>query len=101
MIKYDVLRYLTHGAEIKEDLKKGKFFFETGRQHFTKYLPPRIAATYYYYSNKDLFNNFEEKKINLGVHFPYLIIQCLLYYLSLLLNYFSLAFLAASANAAL
>jgi len=88
MIKTDALRYLSHGAEIKEDLKKGKLFFETGRQHFTKYLPPRIAATYYHYFNKDLFNNFEEKKINLGVHFSYLIIQCLFYYLSLLLLYF-------------
>ena len=87
MIKYDTLRYLSHGAEIKEDLKKGKLFFETGRQHFTKYLPPRIAAAYYYFFDKELFNNFEDKKINLGIHFPYLVIQCLFYYLSLLFLY--------------
>ena len=39
MIKYDVLRYLSHGAEIKKDLNEGKSFFSTGRVHFTKYLP--------------------------------------------------------------
>ena len=33
MIKYDVFRYLSHGAEIKKDLKNGKSFFETGRVH--------------------------------------------------------------------
>ena len=87
MIKYDTLRYLSHGAEIKEDLKNGKNFFNTGREHFTKYLPPRIVAAYYYYFDKNLFNNFDEKKINIGVHFPYLIIQCMIYYLSLFFLY--------------
>ena len=87
MIKYDTLRYLSHGAEIKEDLTNGKNFFNTGREHFTKYLPPRIIAAYYYYFDKDLFNNFDEKKINVGIHFPYLIIQCLIYYLSLFFLY--------------
>ena len=87
MIKSDTLRYLSHGAEIKEDLKNGKKFFSTGRQHFTKYLPPRVAAAYYHFFDKDLFNNFDEKKINLGIHFPYLIIQCLFYYLSLFFLY--------------
>ena len=83
MIKTDALRYLSHGAEIKRDLNLGKNFFETGRDHFTKYLPPRIAAAYYYFFDVNLFNNFEEKKINLGVHFYYLIIQCFFFYASL------------------
>jgi len=88
MIKTDSLRYLEHGALISEDLKKGKNFFSTGKEHFTKYLPPRIAAAYYYFFDKNLFNNFDEKKINLGVHLPYLVIQCLIYYLSLFFLYF-------------
>ena len=87
MIKFDAHRYLAHGAEIKKDLNEGKNFFSTGRPHFTKYLLPRLAAAYYYFLDIDLFNNFEEKKINLGIHFPYLIIQCLIYYLSLLFLY--------------
>ena len=36
-------------AEIKKDLENGKNFFETGREHYTKYLPPRLAAAYYYF----------------------------------------------------
>ena len=87
MIKTDAHRYLSHGAEIKKDLEDGKNFFETGREHFTKYLPPRLAAAYYYFFDINLFNNFEDKKINLGVHFPYLLIQCLIYYLSLYFLY--------------
>ena len=88
MINFDSKRYMSHGAEINEDLKNGKNFFNTGREHFTKYLPPRIYAAYYYFFNKDLFNNFDEKKINLGIHFPYLVIQCLIYYLSVFFLYF-------------
>lgn len=87
MIKYDAYRYLSHGAEIKNDLENGKKFFETGREHFTKYLPPRLAAAYYHFFDLDLFNNFEDKKINLGIHYPYLVIQCLIYYLSLFFLY--------------
>ena len=88
MIKTDALRYLANGAQISEDLKNGKNFFTTGREHFTKYLPPRLAAAYYYFFDKELFNNFEEKKINLGIHFPYLVIQCSIYYLSLFFLFF-------------
>ena len=87
MIKSDSYRYLSHGAEIKKDLDDGKKFFETGREHFTKYLPPRLAAAYYYLLDIDLFNNFDEKKINIGIHFPYLLIQSLIYYLSLIFLY--------------
>jgi hypothetical protein len=87
MIKTDSYRYLSHGAEIKKDLEDGKNFFETGRIHFTKYLPARLAAAYYIFFDVNLFNNFEEKKINLGVHFPYLLIQSLLYYLSVFFLY--------------
>lgn len=83
MIKYDAYRYMSHGAEIKKDIKDGKSFFQSGREHFTKYLPPRLAAAYYYIFSVDLFDNFENKNINLGIHFPYLIIQCLIYFISL------------------
>ena len=91
MINTDPSRYLSHGAEIKKDLLDGKNFFNTGREHFTKYLPPRLAAAYYYFFDLDLYNNFEEKKINLGIHFPYLVFQCLFYYLSILFLYLSIS----------
>lgn len=88
MIKFDAYRYMSHAAEIKKDLEDGKNFFETGREHFTKYLPPRIAATIFYFFDIDLFKDFEKKEINTGVYKPYLFIQCLVYYLSLLVFIF-------------
>jgi len=82
MIKYDAYRYHSHGDEIKNQIKKGTNFFKTGREHYTKYLPPRLIAAYYYFSGNDLFNNLDEKKINTGIHLPYLIMQCALYFFS-------------------
>ena len=84
MIKSDTLRYLGHGAEIKRDLENKKSFFDTGRVHYTKYLPPRLAALYYYAFDVDLFNNWDEKKINEGIHYFYLFIQCIIYFLSII-----------------
>ena len=83
MIKTDSYRYMSQGADIKRDLDNGINFFKTGPESYTKYLPSRIAAAYYYFFDLNLFNNFEEKRINIGIHFPYLVIQCLFYYLSL------------------
>ncbi len=83
MIKYDAYRYMSHGAEIKKEVSDGESFFKSGREHFTKYLPPRLAAAYYYVFNVDLFDNFQNKNINLGIHFPYLFLQCLIYFISL------------------
>ena len=40
MIKTDPHRYLSHGAEIKEQIENDTNFFQTGREHYTKYLPP-------------------------------------------------------------
>ena len=83
MIKTDSYRYMSQGADIKRDLDNGVNFFKTGPESYTKYLPSRIAAAYYYFFDLNLFNNFQEKRINIGIHFPYLVIQCLFYYFSL------------------
>ena len=50
MIKYDAYRYLSHGDKIKDQLNEGLNFFETGKEHYTKYLPPRVMAIYYYFA---------------------------------------------------
>ena len=60
MIKNDAHRYLSHGIEIKDQLKDGLNFFETGREHYTKYLPPGIYAAYYYFFDLDPINNLNE-----------------------------------------
>ena len=53
-------------------LKDGKNFFETGNEHFTKYLPARIAALYYYITDNELYSSSDKNEINLGIHFNYL-----------------------------
>ena len=90
MIKYDTLRFMGGGDEIKDQLKKGVSFFRTGSESFTKYLPSRIAAAYYYLFNVDLYLDSKKEIIKTGIHLPYLIIQSFFYYLSLLILYFSL-----------
>ena len=87
MIKYDAYRYLSHGNEIKKQLKNGLNFFETGREHYTKYLPARIYAAYYYFLDIDLFEDSDETKIKVGNHLPYLVMQSLLYYLAIAFLY--------------
>ena len=90
MIKTDSLRYMGHGAEIKKQVLEGKSYFKSGRESYTKYLPPRIAAAYYYIFDVDLYNNFEEKVVNTEIHFPYLLIQSIFYFLSVWLLYCSI-----------
>ena len=90
MIKTDSLRYLGHGAEIKKEVEEGKSYFKSGRESYTKYLPPRIAAAYYYFFDLDLYDNFENKMVNTGIHFFYLLFQCLFYFFSVWLLYQSI-----------
>ena len=89
MIKSDAMRYLSHANFIKDQLKSGMNFFETGRTHYTKYLPPRILAAYYYFFNIDPINESSVKKINLGIHFPFLLLQSIVYFFSVTLLYLS------------
>ena len=91
MIKGDTYRYLSHGNEIKDQLQHDLNFFETGREHYTKYLPPRIYALYYHFFNIDLFEDHNDKKIKIGIHLPYLIMQSLFYYFSIILLYLSIS----------
>ena len=72
MIKADPERYLSHGSEIKKQLKNGTNFFETGKEHFTKYLPSRIAALYYYITDNELYSSSNKNEIKLGIHYGYL-----------------------------
>ena len=91
MIKADVYRYLTHGHEIKSQLSEGINFFKTGREHYTKYLPPRIMAVYYYITDTNLYKDINKKQIQTGIHLPYLIFQSLIYYLAVIFLYFTLS----------
>jgi hypothetical protein len=90
MIKGDVYRYMSHGYEIKKDIKDGKNYFETGRQNFTKYLYPRVIALYYLIFDYDFFENKSKDIIKLGIHSNFLIFQILIYYSSVIFLYFQL-----------
>jgi hypothetical protein len=90
MIKTDAYRYLSQGSEIKDQIKKGANFFETGPENYTKYLPSRLAALYYYFFDINLFDSSIDKKIKTGIHLNYLLIQCFFYFFCLTLLYFSL-----------
>ena len=89
MIKADPYRYLSHGAEIKDEVEKGKIFFGWKRPLY-KIFTPRLAAFYYLITDRNLFNNLDDREINLGVHFEYLIFQCLIYFFSIYLLFNSI-----------
>ena len=91
MIKYDVYRYLSHGHEIKNQITEGVNFFETGREHYTKYLPARLIALYYYFFDLNLFEDEDNKIVNEGIHLNYLIIQCLFYFICVTILYISIS----------
>ena len=90
MIKTDPYRYLSHGDEIRNQLKNGYNFFETGRENYTKYLPPRVAALYYYLldiefsEKKNEVNDTQNLSVNEGNHYLYLYIQCLIFFITLI-----------------
>ena len=90
MIKNDVLRYFSHGFEIKEQIKDNIEFFETGRNNFTKYLYPRIIAIYYLLFDYNLYEDPEKKEIKIGIHKSFLYFQIIFYYLSIIFLYFQL-----------
>lgn len=83
MIKSDPHRYLSDGYNTKVEWSKGIFFFNSGPENYTKYLPSRIAAIYYYIFDLDLFieDTNGQKKIKLGIHNLYLYFQTFFYYL--------------------
>ncbi len=97
IIKGDIPDIWIDGQTIKNDLEAGKGYFESGKEIFRSYLPPRLIALYSYIFDYELFENWDQKIIssdNLKIF--YLIIQSLLYYFSLiiffkkLLNYFDI-----------
>ena len=100
ILKYDRLKTLTNGnhehAMIKiavgihwaeadrilKDIKSGKNYFASGKEHYDEFLPPRLLALYYYITSYEIYDSKMGSKINNG-KLPYLIIKTLLYYLAL------------------
>ena len=84
IIKGDIPDIWIDGQTIKNDLEVGKSYFESGKEIFRSYLPPRLIALYSYIFDYDLFEDWDQKIISSdNSKIFYLIIQSLLYYFSI------------------
>ena len=84
IIKGDIPDIWIDGQTIKNDLEAGKNYFESGKEIFRSYLPPRLIALYSYIFNYDLFEDWDQRIISSdNSKIFYLIIQSLLYYFSI------------------
>lgn len=84
IIKGDIPDIWIDGQTIKNDLEAGKSYFESGKEIFRSYLPPRLIALYSYIFDYDLFEDWDKKIISSdNSKIFYLIIQSLLYYFSI------------------
>ncbi len=84
IIKGDIPDIWIDGQKIKNDLEAGKSYFESGKEIFRSYLPPRLIALYSYIFDYDLFEDWDQRIISIdNSKIFYLIIQSLLYYFSI------------------
>ena len=83
MIKIAVGIHWAEADRILKDIKSGKNYFASGKEHYDEFLPPRLLALYYYITGYEIYDSKMVLKINNG-KLPYLIIKTLLYYLALL-----------------
>ncbi|MDC3071711.1 glycosyltransferase family 39 protein [Candidatus Pelagibacter sp.] len=87
MLKEETLAHWYHAANIIEQVKNGTSFYIAGEEMFTKPLPQRLVALYAYFTNFNIIDDWENNKISLGGKLPFLIIQSLVYYLSIYFLY--------------
>ena len=83
MIKSAVAIHWVEAGRIIKDIKSGKNYFASGKEHYDEFLPPRLLALYYYITGYEIYDSKMNIKTNNG-KLPYLIIKTLLYYLALL-----------------
>ena len=85
MIKGDIPDMWIDAQVVKNDLSNGKSYFESGKEIFRSYLPPRSFALYSYVFDYELFENWEKKIIssdNKKIYFLFL--QSIFYFFSFL-----------------
>ena len=82
MIKGDIPDIWIDGQTIKNDLDNGKNYFDSGKEIFRSYLPPRLIVLYSYIFKYELFEDWENKIFNVDKSKVfYLIFQSLFYLL--------------------
>jgi hypothetical protein len=84
MIKGDIPDMWIDAQVIKNDLYSGKGYFESGKEIFRSYLPPRTFALFSYIFDYELFENWENKIFSLDNKKVYfLFLQSIIYFFSL------------------
>ena len=85
IVKGDIPDIWIDGEIIKRDLLNGKNYFESGKEIFRSYLPPRLIALYSHVFNYSLFENWDKRIISSNnSKIYYLILQTILYYIILI-----------------
>ncbi len=87
MLKEETGAHWLKAAIIIEQIKNGTSIFTAGEELFTKPLPQRLVAIYSYLTNFNIIDDWENTKFALGGKFLFLLIQSLLYYISVFLFY--------------
>ena len=82
MIKSPIANHWKEADELLKDIKSGKSYFTSGKEHYDEFLPARLLALYYYITGYEIIDSNKNFKINNG-KLPYLIIKTFLYYLTL------------------
>ena len=90
MVNGDIRDNFIDAEKLKRDLYNGKNYFNSGNVYTRTYLPSRILAFYSHITQNELFEIFENTKVNEntkvkkgGGKLSYLIFQSLFYYLAL------------------
>ena len=86
MVKIAIGGHWHDASEILKDIKSGKNYFTSGREHYDEFLPQKLLALYYYITGYKIYDSNMVFQVNNG-KLPYLIIKTFLYYLALF--YFS------------
>ncbi|WP_415300726.1 hypothetical protein [Candidatus Pelagibacter sp. Uisw_134_02] len=81
MLKSAVGNHWGEAAQILNDIKNKKNFFEYGKE-YDEFLPQRVLALYYYIIDEPIYDENRNFEINNG-KFLYLILKTLLFYLAL------------------
>ena len=66
MIKSAVALHWQEADRILKDIKSGKNYFASGKEHYDEFLPPRLLALYYYITGYEIYDSKMNSKINNG-----------------------------------
>ena len=66
MIKSPIANHWNEADELLKDIKSGKSYFTSGKEHYDEFLPARLLALYYYITGYEIIDSNKNFKINNG-----------------------------------